>query len=1237
MTSQINPSRLSILGCALGGTAVQIFPAMVGATSASWAGPLGIVAAAIAGLGFNRVAAMLDKHKELRDAARDMFTNEDIAKAQATSIRQRLLDYADQLGGGATKDEEARLRAIAKAAPVWWIKIVSDPLREEVAALRDYEIAKAITPYLVGADHQKPLLDKTTWTRLLIEADQHAPGEPKLTEVMAGYFAGHICERFTSDFIKALKHDFQTDGKAYAGLSLRFFAEILSVCQKTGKAVEELKPLLDQVPRLLLQAQEAVAALRLAGLPSGLDVALAATERRLRNDLREVLAGIELLLDHAANQREENKAFRGELKGLRELLTQALARPLKEVFEFKAEISDLLQYAPAELIGRESEMKLLSDAWDKVVREEKGRPRILTFVGLGGEGKTSLVAKWVAELAAQDWPGCAAAFGWSFYRQGTGEKIAGSSDLFLNKALDFFGDLEMASSARDAVTKAKRLAQLVGQRRSLLILDGLEPLQYSPASTAFPPGQLKDDAIAKLLKDLAANSHGLCVVTTRYSIHELRGQSAAPQEKLERLSRSAGVDLLQKLGVKGNPRRTISLADGKEKVNEFEKLVEDVKGHALTLNLLGSYLLAAHAGDIRKVGLVKLEKADAEKQGGHAFRVMEAYERQFRHEGDTGKRALAILRLIGLFDRPASANCLASLWAGEAIPGLTEPLICISEDVRNTVLKRLEEARLLTVNHESSGALVSLDAHPLLREYFATRVKKGSIWLFHFRQVLHHISPRILPTTRTWRTGHRRLFEHLCATAPESTKSRFPQTLSPEQLHAMAKELQKNCRSKEEFVEKLAHKMCELTGESPDSPVSAPMLNDLQPLYHAVAHGCEAGLLNQALDIYNDRIHRRGDHYAANQLGAWASELGAIGCFFEQPWSRVSPAFRASVQCWLMGEAAFTLQALGRLTEALMPMRLALTSLVKQGNWIKAAELGANLSELELKMGIIHPTLVNGVHVAGAVLDAKQSVTYADRGGDAFTRQVNRCTLWNALHQLGDQSIAKTGFFEAERFQAKRQPAAQFLYSMAGFQYCDLLLAEAERASWSAERGAQRAEFIKVCNAVSDRAAQNLKESEADAKTGFSQIALDHLTLGRAALYRAILENADLRLLASDLSHIDLAVSGLRLAGTQPEIPLALLTRAWLRFLTDARIGHESAQEDLDEAWEIAERGPMKLFLADIHLHRARLFFREKEYPKAWISAQADLVAAEKLINECGYGRRKEELADAKRAILGSA
>jgi hypothetical protein len=54
---------------------------------------------------------------------------------------------------------------------------------------------------------------------------------------------------------------------------------------------------------------------------------------------------------------------------------------------------------------------------------------------------------------------------------------------------------------------------------------------------------------------------------------------------------------------------------------------------------------------------------------------------------------------------------------------------------------------------------------------------------------------------------------------------------------------------------------------------------------------------------------------------------------------------------------------------------------------------------------------------------------------------------------------------------------------------------------------------------------------------------------------------------------------------------------------------------------------------SEAHLHRARLFFREANYP--WESPEIDLVAAEKLIYACGYHRRDEELADAKRVILG--
>jgi len=110
---------------------------------------------------------------------------------------------------------------------------------------------------------------------------------------------------------------------------------------------------------------------------------------------------------------------------------------------------------------------------------------------------------------------------------------------------------------------------------------------------------------------------------------------------------------------------------------------------------------------------------------------------------------------------------------------------------------------------------------------------------------------------------------------------------------------------------------------------------------------------------------------------------------------------------------------------------------------------------------------------------------------------------------------------------------------------------------------------------------------------------------------------------------------GLRRAGVQ-DCPLGLLTRAWLRCLTGAYTGPESAQTDLNEAWEIAERGPMPLFMADIHLHRARLFGLSKDRPASypWTSPQDNLAEARRLIEKHGYWRRKEELEDAEPAAL---
>ena len=76
----------------------------------------------------------------------------------------------------------------------------------------------------------------------------------------------------------------------------------------------------------------------------------------------------------------------------------------------------------------------------------------------------------------------------------------------------------MADSPAGPWDKGARLAQLVAAQKALLVLDGLEPLQYPPGPMA---GKLKDPAIDALLKGLVARNPGLCVVTTRESVTDL--------------------------------------------------------------------------------------------------------------------------------------------------------------------------------------------------------------------------------------------------------------------------------------------------------------------------------------------------------------------------------------------------------------------------------------------------------------------------------------------------------------------------------------------------------------------------------------------------------------------------------------------------------------------------------------------------------------------------------------------
>jgi hypothetical protein len=415
-------------------------------------------------------------------------------------------------------------------------------------------------------------------------------------------------------------------------------------------------------------------------------------------------------------------------------------------------VSGVPETAYERLVGRDAELNRLDEAW----RDDK--TNILSLVAEGGGGKSALVDEWLTRLRADSYRGAECVLGWSFHIQGSKER-ATAADEFLAWALAKLGvKLETTSAS----AKGEAIAEALMTRRALIVLDGVEPLQHGPGPQA---GQLKDQGLRALLRRFAAAppraGHSLIVLTSRLAVADIQRfkNGAAPVVDVERLSDEAGAELLRDNDVWGVDR-------------DLKAASHDFGGHPLSLTLLASLLKETQNGDVRRRDHIRGLLADADNpRHDQARRVMESYEREWL----AGEPVLlAILRCVGLFDRPASGDCLKALRAEPAIPGLTDALVGLSDDQWRRAVVRLREARLLAPVDLSDPE--ALDAHPLVREWFGERLRETN--------------------EAAWKAAHSRLYDHLRRTTREGKK---------------------------------------------------PTLADLEPLYYAIAHGCRAGCLQEAL------------------------------------------------------------------------------------------------------------------------------------------------------------------------------------------------------------------------------------------------------------------------------------------------------------------------------------------------------------------------------------------------------
>ena len=203
--------------------------------------------------------------------------------------------------------------------------------------------------------------------------------------------------------------------------------------------------------------------------------------------------------------------------------------------------------------------------------------------------------------------------------------------------MTFLGETELPA---DEIKKARLLVTLLRDESCLLILDGLEPLQYAENCSVIK-GELQDNAMKEFISSFRrVSGKSFVLLTSRQPLVELKKWQTEDYLllNLKTLPHDDGVKLLQALDVVGNDK-------------QLHEISQDLNGHALSLVLMGHLLCEHHNGDCRFAKelhdlIYTNADSDAEKDSRHAIRVLQYYDSL------QNAASRCFLQLLGLFDRP---------------------------------------------------------------------------------------------------------------------------------------------------------------------------------------------------------------------------------------------------------------------------------------------------------------------------------------------------------------------------------------------------------------------------------------------------------------------------------------------------------------------------------------------------------------------------------------------------------
>ncbi|WP_437974923.1 hypothetical protein WMF11_43100 [Sorangium sp. So ce295] len=341
---------------------------------------------------------------------------------------------------------------------------------------------------------------------------------------------------------------------------------------------------------------------------------------------------------------------------------------------------------PAPLfVGRERELAELHRVWDS---QDVG---VASLVGLGGAGKTAIVAEFLSRLASGRRHRPDRLFVWSFY-------IDQDVGTFLREAYAYFaaGEQPDERGIGLAYRLVERLTQAPG--RSLIVMDGLERVQRGLSDRHVGFGELEDPLLRHVMSRLALGvGSSKCLITSRFPLADLRRWKG-------RGYRCVDVDQLDR----GDARRLLSHHRIRGEQAAFDRIIDEYGAHALTLDHLGIYLAEFCGGDALAAHDLQEPRIDSDlPEERKLARVLHAYERSLTPV------ELALLSRFCIFRFGATPETLHTTFAKSGDSRVAGPLIGMTEIELRRIVKRLVDLHLVLVEPGEHYT-----AHPAIRDHF---------------------------------------------------------------------------------------------------------------------------------------------------------------------------------------------------------------------------------------------------------------------------------------------------------------------------------------------------------------------------------------------------------------------------------------------------------------------------------------------------------------------------------------